>query len=271
MSKTKKSVKHKKKFPPLSKQDKFLYAFVEISGGIVLLSILSIFEAYYRIFIFKDYDILAVEERYTVILIIPVCLFFLFLILKSTYSKVPIFGNKNVDYFNTAKYKTILPLFDKRYKFSEKYKEYRKKYIKIIIIYFCVFAILLSIGIMGCFGRHEFNSNGIVTYGIFNNKVAEYSYNDVESYSLNADTYYISRTRGMSYRTYDVNLVVEMTNGETFIASYDMARDIYALEKIDNILKDKNKSVNDKYLQEFIDRHDFSDDELRVLYNLFVQ
>ena len=124
---------------------------------------------------------------------------------------------------------------------------------------------------MGCFGRHEFNSNGIVTYGIFNNKVAEYSYNDVESYSLNADTYYISGTRGMSYRTYDVNLIVEMANGETFIASYDMARDIYALEKIDNILKDKNKSVNDKYLQEFIDRHDFSDDELRVLYNLFVQ
>lgn len=267
--KLKKSVKRKKKYPPLSKQDKFLYACIEILGAIVLLIVVYVYEVLAPVFIFKKSDVLAFEERWTVILLFPAVCVWLIFILKSAYIKIPIIGNKKIDYYNTVNYKFILPLFDKRYKNNENYEKGRKKFFKKFIICFCVFTILLSIGVMGCIGRHEFNANGIVTYSILNNKLAEYSYDDVESYIVSADTYYINRARSLSYRVYDVNLVVKLSNGDSFTASYNMSRDIYALEKIDSQLKDKNKTVNSYHLQAFIGKYEFSDDELKVLYKLF--
>lgn len=160
-------------------------------------------------------------------------------------------------------------MFDKRYADNEQYKNGRKKFLRSFIIYFALFIVLLSVGVMGCVGRHEFTDNGIVTYSIFNNKVAEYSYEDVESYSVNAYTYYRSRPRGLSYRTNDIQLVANMYDGTSFIANYDMSRDIYALEKIESLLDGKNKTVNRDYFQEFINSHSFSDDEIESLNKLF--
>ena len=99
--------------------------------------------------------------------------------------------------------------------------------------------------------------------------MADYSYDDVESYSVSASVNNIVRTRGLSHRTYDIDVVLEMPDGKTFTASYDMARNIYALEKIDNLLEGKNKTVNSAYFQDFEDTHELTDDELITLYKLF--
>ncbi len=268
MAKSKKAVKRKRKYPPLSKEDKFLYAFFEISGAILLLVFVYLYELTVHIFAFRNDDVLAIQSRWTVFLFVPVTIFWLLLVVNLNVKKKPIKGNKKIDYYSSD-YKFILPLCDKRYKNNEKYKAGRKKFIKIFVVYFCIFMVLLSVGISGCIGRHEFNENGISTYSILNNKLSEYSYDDVESYSVTAASQNITRNRGLSYRTYVINIILEMTDGKTFTVSYDTARDIYALEKIDKLLEGKNKTLNSAYLQEFADTHDFSEDEIRVLYKLF--
>ncbi len=269
MAKSKKSVKHKKKYPPLSKQDKFIYSCFEVIGAIIVITSMDIYKIFAHLITFKKTEILAYEERWSVLLLFPVIFFLLFLVLKPTWKKLPIIGNKKIDYFNRTKFKAVFPVFDDRYKNNEEYLKNRKIFFKKSVIYFCVFISLLSIGCMGCIGRHEFNENGIVTYSILNNKTAEYSYDEVESFRVSADRNSVRSTRGIHYYTYGMSLTMNMNNGETFTASYDRARDVYALEKIKNQLKDKKKTVDTYYLQDFIDRYDFTDDELQVIDKIF--
>lgn len=268
-SKKKKALKHKKRFPPLSKKDRFLYDCIEVIGGIFLLVFVLLVEALTSCIVFNTTDALAYEQRLTVLLIVPSILFLLYMLLKITCNKIPITGNKKIDYLKTSEYKFILPLFDNRYKDNEKYKQRRKEFLKKSIIYFCVFLVFLTIGCMGCVGRYEFNEYGITAYSILNKKTSEYSYDEVDSYSVSAVTHFGTRPKGLSYRSYDIHLTVIMKTGDSFTASYDTARDVYALEKINNLLKGKNKTVNSDYLREFTDKHELSDDEVKVLYNLF--
>ncbi len=269
MAKSKKSVKHKKKHPPLSKQDKFIYDCFEAIGAIIVLASMDIYEIFAHLIVFKKTEVLAYEERWSVFLLVPFIIFLLALVLKSTWKKVPIIGNKKIDYFNRTKFKPVFPVFDDRYKNNEEYLKGRKNFFKKSVIYFCAFIILLSIGCMGCIGRHEFNENGIVTYSITNTKTAEYSYDEVESFCVSADKNHVRRTSGIFYHTYDISLTMNMKNGETFTASYNKARDVYALEKINNQLNDKKKTVDSYHLQEFIDRYEFTDEELRVIEKIF--
>lgn len=262
-----KSGKQNKKYPPLSKEDKLLYSLFEVLGAVVLFVFVYIYESFTCFLAFKNPDVMAVEARWTVVLWLPVACYWLFLIFKFNYKKRPIIGNQKINYYND-KYRAVLPLFDKRYADNEQYKNGRKKFLRSFIIYFALFIVLLSVGVMGCVARHEFTHSGIATYSILNNKVAEYSYDEVESYSVNAYTYYRSRPRGLSYHTNDIKLVVNMYDGSSFVANYGMSRDIYALEKLD-VLLGKNKTVNADYLQEFINSHSFSDDEIESLNKLF--
>ena len=269
MAKSKKSVKRKKKNPPLSKQDKFLYSCIEVLGGIILVGLVYGYQIFAYLLILKRPDVLAFEEQWTLFLIVPAIFYWMFLIIKAINKKTPIIGNSKIDYFKTTDYKFVLPLFDNRYKNNEKYIKGRKDFFKKSIIYVSVFIVLLIIGAMGCVGRHEFNENGIVTYSILNNKTKEYSYDDVDSYSVSANVNHVVGHRGLSYRNYNIFFVVKMKDGESFTAKYDRVKDIYALEKIDSKLKDKKKEVSTEYLEEFLDRHDFTDDELRVIDKIF--
>lgn len=268
-SKKKKYKKRKKQFPPLSKQDKFLYNCIEVVGAVILIAFVVMFESLTSFFVFRNTDALAYEPRLTVILFAPVVFFWLYLLIRMTSKKIPIIGNKQIDYYNTTEYKFVLPLFDNRYKNNEKYKKAKKEFLKKVILHVAVFLCLLSIGCMGCVGRTAFNANGITTYSILNNVTKEYSYDDVDSYTVRAVTHYVNRPRGLSYRTYDVHLTVNLKNGESFTASYDTARDVYSLAKIDRLLKDKNKTVNADNLQMFLDKHNFSDEELSLLHKIF--
>ncbi len=267
--KKKQQSKRRKKSLPLSKQDKIIYKCIQIFGALVLVFFVYGYEVLSRILIFKNADVLAFESRWTVFLALPLVLTWLIFILNFNSKKIPIIGNQKVDYFITGKYKSVFPLFDKRYKNIESYKEGRKKVLNKVLIWVCVFAVLLSVGVIGCVGRHEFNSNGIATYSVFNNILEEYSYDDVESYSVVANKKYVHRAKSLSYIEPNVTLFVDFSDGKSFSVSYYMTRDIYALEKIDSLLQGKRKTVSSDHLQDFIDRHEFSEDELKVIYKIF--
>lgn len=71
------------------------------------------------------------------------------------------------------------------------------------------------------------------------------------------------------YEDSNIYLTVYLDDGEYYCASYTTSRDIYALEEITKLLKDKEKTVNSRDLQDFIGKHDFSDEELKVISRLF--
>ncbi len=266
--KKRRPAKRNKDNPPLSKTDKFLYAALEVVGAIFILTFLYEYDSIIGFFVFRNINVLSFQERFTMFLIVPFIFFYLFYILDSQYRKKPIFGNKKVDYYNTLNHKFILPLFDKRYNNIVRNSENRRKQLRNFGIICFVTIVLFTFGILGCFGRHEFNNNGITTYSIFNNVIEEYSYDEVESYEISAVDIYRYRRIGR-YLDSDICLTVNLENGDNYTASYNCARDIFALQEINNFLKDKKKSVNSHDLELFINRHSFTEDELKVIYRLF--
>lgn len=261
--------KRHKSYPPLSRADKFLYTAFEVVGALLVIIPIVAFDPIAGFFIFKKPDILSFQSRFTLLLLFPFVFVYLIYIGDSLYKKIPIFGNKKVDYYNTLNHRFILPLFDNRYKNIERFKEHRRRRLKRISIWCSVIVFLLVAGILGCVGRHEFSREGITTYSIFNNVIEEHSYDEVDSYEVSAiDVYRYRGTRG-GYVDSDINLTVYLKNGDNYTASYTAARDVYALEEIADLLVNKKKTVDSRDLQDFIDRHSFRDDELKVIYRLF--
>lgn len=267
--KKKRQKKRHKPYPPLSKKDKAIYTGIDVLGAFLLLASVFGYEILAPVFVFKSSDILAFQERGTIFLLIPFALTLLLLLCDSTRKKIPIFGNKNVDYYNTSTHRFTMPLFDERYKNINNYQRQRKKIFKKIAVYSLVLVILLCAGLLGCLGRHEFDNNGITTYSVFNKPIEKYDYNNVESYTVKALRSIHRRNRGLGYTTYELNLTITIYGGKTFNANYDFARDIYAMKELDSLLAGKPKKVDDSCLREFIDSHNLSEDELKVLYELF--
>ncbi len=267
MAKSKKKRRPQKRhkiYPPLSRIDKFLYSALEVVGMLFILVPLISYEAIAGFFIFKNPDVLSFEERWTMFLLLPFIILYISCIADAQSSRIPLFGNKKIDYYNTVNHKLILPLFDKRYKNMESRKNFRKK----SGIWCCILMLTFCLGVLGFIGRHEFNRNGITTYSIFNTIIEEHSYDEVKNYEVSAADYYRYTKRGGYYES-DIYLTVYLENGDNYTASYTAARDVYALEEIAELLKGEKKTVNTRDLQEFISRHDLSDDELKVIYRLF--
>ncbi len=267
MAKSKKKRRPAKKYkgyPPLSKADKFLYSALEVVGVLLILIPLIAYEALAGLFIFKNPEVLSFQERWTILLILPFVFIFIPTIADAHNSKIPLFGNNKIDYYNTVNHKFVLPLFDKRYKNMDSRKKFVKKFSKLC----CVLILTMCLGVFGFLGRHEFSREGITTYSIFNNIIEEHSYNEVESYEISAiDSYRFTRRGG--YIESDIYLTVNLENGDNYTASYTAARDVYALEEIGKLLDNKKKTVDSRDLQDFINRHSFTDDELKVIYRLF--
>lgn len=267
MAKSKKKSRPKKKYkgyPPLSKTDKFLYSALEVIGMLLILIPLIAYEALAGLFIFRNPEVLSFQERFTMFLLIPFVILYIPCIANAHNSKIPLFGNKKINYYSTVNHNFVLPLFDKRYKNMES----RNKFLKKFSIWCCILILTFCLGILGFLGRHEFSPEGITTYSIFNNIIEEHSYDEVESYEVSAIDSYRYTRRGGYYES-DIYLTVYLKNGDNYTASYTAARDVYALEEIADLLVNKKKAVDSRDLQAFIDRHNFSDNELKVIYRLF--
>lgn len=262
--KKKRPKKRHKPYPPLSKTDKIIYCTFQLAAALFLLGTILGYMLLAGHFIFKNPDVLAYSERWTPMLMLPFFGLGAAFVFDVNQKKTPLFGNKKVDYYNTTYHRFALPLFDKRYQKLESCKKAKNKLLKKTAIWSVVLLILFCIGLLGYTGRHEFDYNGITTYSVFNNPVKEYSYNEVESYELRATKRYY---RSSFY--YEIFLKFNLENGKEFFADYDFCRDIYAFKKLSNQLEGKSKTIDDSYLQEFIERRDLTEDEIKILYELF--
>lgn len=267
--KRKKPKKRNKPYPPLSKADRAIYTISEIVSVLIPLGSVAGYIFFADDFIFKNPDVLAYAERWTMLLMLPFVIICGILVFDAERKKLPILGNKRIDYYNTSKHRFILPLFDKRYENISNYQKQRRSVFKKASVWSVVLVVLFCTGLLGYTGRHEFGRDGITTYSIFNNPIAEYSYDEAESYEISAERHYYTGKYSSPRIYYDLYFTINFNNGDSISANYDFTRDAYALKELEALLAGKPKTIDDAYLTEFIERHSLSDDELTIIYELF--
>lgn len=264
--KRKKQKKRNKPYAPLSKADRVIYILLKALAFLIIIGYIYGYEVLSHFLIFKNSDVLAFNQIWTLLLSLPFMLTLMFVVFDTSRKKVHIFGNKDIDY--TA-YRSAFPIFDKRYQHIEKYKNNQKIFMKKSAILSAVLLLLFCVGLLGCVGRQEFTQNGITTYCIFNTPTKEHSYDEVESYIISVSAGYIQTFNHHSeYIPSNLYLTMILSDGNDITVSYDSCRDIYAMKELENKICDKKKFVNADRLEEFLDEYSFTEEELKIVYEL---
>ena len=263
---------HKKSYPPLSKLDKATYYLLAIVPEILLLGIPLGYECFSPYFIFKSSETLAFCSTTHLWRIIP----FLFVILvlfiisvERLTCKKPIFGNKKIDYCNTGLYKSVLPPFDKRYvkKFWTKDK-IKKAMIKTVITSIIIIVTFVY-GIGGVVSRCEITDSNIIKYGTVNQIEESYTYDDISSYKVYSTISSTVTGRGKTFYP-ELGLEVTLDNGEALNFNLDFINGyIEGFYKLDKLLGGINKSVDDSDLERYIKQHTLSDEEIKMLEEIY--
>jgi hypothetical protein len=268
----KKKRSHKKGYPPLSKTDKFITTIIPIVTVIFMYTILLGYEWFSPYFIFRqNSEALAFCETSSFLRIVPfwiVCFVIFGIIFFRSTSKKPIFGNKKIDYYNTTFYKFVLPPFDKRY--TKLF--WTKEKIRNVLIKTTVMALLIIItfiyGLGGVISRWEITDSNIMKFGTDNEIKKCYAYDDIISYEVYST---LRSTHGKHATFYsELGFAVTLNNEERLCFNLDSINGgIRGLYKLDKLLSGKNKTVVDDRLERYINTHSLSDEELKMLTEIY--
>lgn len=268
----KKKSNHKKGYPPLSKTDKFITTIVPIVAVIFMYTILLGYEWFSPYFIFRQNSkTLAFCETSSFLRIVPfwiVCFIVFGVIFFRSTSKKPIFGNKKIDYYNTTFYKFVLPPFDKRYtKLFWTKEKIRNVLIKTIVSLLLVIVTFIY-GLGGVISRWEITDSNIMKFGTDNEIEESYAYDDIISYEVYST---LRSTHGKHATFYsELGFAVTLNNEEILCFDLDSINGgITGLYKLDKLLSGKNKTVVDDRLERYINTHSLSDEELKMLTEIY--
>jgi len=184
-------------------------------------------------------------------------------------NKQPIWGNRNIRYGISSKYRAIYPVFGKQRRKQKKTLTPNKKSIRnmTIIIILSFYVITLIFGFFGLFGRNELTSTSITKFNVFNQISKEYSLDNITSYNVRA--YYDTKYRyKLGHYTFAIELVVE--NGNKYFFKYSQFRNINAMKQIDTRLNKCHKNVEGiENLEKVFDYYKFNDIDKAAVYDLF--
>ncbi len=272
MAKSKKSNKKRdKSYPPLSKLDRFIYSTIQIVSTVLVLGALyGIFDIQTHLFL-KDENVLAFSGYGSVWANVPyaitVIIIFGIIISKTTSGK-PLFGNKKHDYYNTTKYKFVLPVFDKRY---TKRTLSKQKIIKATITVGVIIAVLVYTSIIS-FGslckRYELREDMIYKLNSKGETVEAFSYDDVKSFTPTVTLEKLG-TKGLG--SWHIGFRLVLSNNETITATTFIGlKDLNALHKIDMKIKDEVKQAEKHNLNRYLAQlKTLSEDEKTMLNEIY--
>lgn len=245
-NKKKRYKKRKKPYPPLSRLDKAIYyvgaiLFMVLTSGAIY-GIIDIQETLF----FKRSDVLAFASYGSIRNIVPygIMIAVIFLILLEKIQKQrPIFGNKEINYYDSSRYRFVLPVFDKRYTDRTLTKE---KIIKasikasvITILFVC--SAFLSLNAI-C-QRYEFTDTEIRKCNAKGETVSTISYDIINEYEVKEYSHRIGGINSVS-RVYSLGFEIILPDGEIISADlYNGLKDIEAFYKIDKALEGAEKTV----------------------------
>ncbi len=262
--------KRNKPYPPLSSLDKGIYSFSLIIAIILVCGaiwgILDVQDTFYRnpeVLAFATYGSVWAQVPYGIMIIA-----ILILLLSKLDSKRPIFGNKKIDYYNTTKYRLVLPIFDKRYIdrtiTKEKAIKFTVKFCIVCILFVC--ASLLSLNSL-CH-RYEFTQTEINKCNAKGEIVESYRYDEIEAYSVSTPYH---RVGNRSIGSFYLGFSLELPNGELVSPdTFSGLKDIEAFYKVCQSLKNADKTVEDD-IERYISRHYLSEEEEKMLREIFSQ
>lgn len=274
-----KKKKKKLKMPPLSALDSCIY-YLGMALCVILGLSLSLFVTLLTKRIgLSDPEVIAVDERATVLLgIFPYIAFLLLLLcpLCTAYSKcIPIFGKKGIQY-GPPKYPKVYPLFMKEKPpvwVSERKKESRKTF----TVFYVILVILCLLPTpAGVFGRSCLMENGdVAVYNFLNREIQRYHTVDIQELCFYAADMH-TRSRGYSY---DLNAKLTMENGKTFYfdaADFRSFRNsepaswlLYMLDLKDRVSPERITYKDPHLLSEVADTFNLSSEEIELMEQLF--
>ncbi|MCM1392775.1 MAG: hypothetical protein NC185_08370, partial [Ruminococcus sp.] len=266
-----KKKKHKKHYPPLSKMDKNIYRSFTALSFLLCFSFIIIRYKWTTNYFHNRENVLAYNPSASLMAMIP----FAFTILICTLiigdilldGKYPIFGNPKVDY-NDPKYLFTLPRFDKRYDSAlyKKKMKLTKAAKRTIVSFVIVFLVTYSISLLAIFGRTELQTNAIETYNCFNIMKNQYSYSDVVSLDIESHP----QGRFSRYNPTSISIYLTFSDGKNMCFDDSTFNgNVYAMNTVVEKLSDTEKQIDDSHLDEFINHYEFTDDEIRIINQLF--
>ena len=280
MAKKKKQRKKKPTFaPPLSKTDKLIYKM-----GYLVIALLAMLLVVATIFLveqiaFADDFAMASYSRGSFLLVLPFMMYAIISVLIFWYnahsSRKPIFGNPDITY-GKEPWQNFYPLFSKEHKkrvLRPSALKFRKKILSLWLGGFCACLILACFGL---FGRVSLMQNGEITvYNSLNKEKETYSVMDVSNFEIRAE-YYVSNGRHRRRHTGYWRLVFEfeMTDGKSHdfkVGDFRSREDAFeSMLKMKTLVDSRKITITGKEnLDKVIDDHNYTSEELALLYELF--
>lgn len=270
--KKKNIIAHEKKYPPLSKTDKILYYLILLADvWSITLSTVVLVKRLSASFFEKGAVLANVPtfplwvNSYLPLLSIVTIAYLAWLISERSQ---PVFGNQSVNYYDTSKYAFTLPLFDRRYKNVKSGTTMKRKRQAVASgLLTVIVLIMLVVSFESVFGRIEFTADSIEKHSITGSM--SYDYNDVSEYNLKSYIEPSYSRYGRSEPTIAINIT--MKNGYRIKATFrDFNYDIDCLEAVTDKLG-TIQNIDDEYLSDFLNYHDFTDSEKETIQKLFAK
>ena len=222
MKKTKFNQPNASRTPPLSILDKSIYILIIVLSALLFISLYILFRFLKIDLASKDADTVAYSFIASELFSLPFLLYFeISLIVANAVlfsKKIPIFGNRKIEYGTFPWDKNIYPLFDKRRKLvyvNPSTKKFRKTLVSIWCIVLCVTMLFVPISI---FGRDCLQSdNSIVFYDVFGRR-SEKTYATSDYSTLEIGARFVPQGKGVT-GYWDFSIKIKMTDGKNIMYS----------------------------------------------------
>ena len=269
MAKQKKK-KHKKHYPRISKADKTLQGII-FAASFIFVIVFAIIRMHKMITYFlKPETALAYSTSFCILWWCPFILFVLIATgsILSYMEKHPIFGNKKVNYYDKDKYLFTLPLFDKRYSKEEirRVRKLSKRQKRNIIIIASIGVVLYGLTFFGIYGRNMINTDSIERYNCVNELTASYSYDQVAECEIVSSP----QTYGRNSSPPEIWINLTFNDGQIiYFYNDDFRQNFNSMAYVKDKLANTKISYDDKYLDEFLQYYNFTDEEEQTVKKLF--
>lgn len=243
--------KNRNRRPPLSFLDKCIYWFMLLLSFVFSLLLIFCFEDITTVIAFRNSSVVAYNNHASFLFVTPLLLYIeisaLVFFITALESKIPIFGNRHIQYGEAPWEKDCFPLFDSRRKHVY-VRPSKKRFRRDMMIVWMVGFFLCSLfAPFGFFGRDCLtDDNCIITYSVLNQEDT-YPYTTDDFSNLTIQAMHVSGYRSADYWKYEI--IIEMKDGKSFTYSnrdFDWRKDDHRETCLEKMLEIKSFFTRDK-------------------------
>lgn len=270
-------MKKKPKAPPLSRLDKWIYkiGYVVIAFLSILLFI-SVFYLFERIAL-KD-DFVMASSASAIPLMFPLVIYVILSALmfwnNAHTSRKPIFRKSDITY-GKEPWKDVYPLFSKERKKRVLRPGAEKHRRKLRILWLSGFLLCLFLACFSLFSRVSLMQNGdIAVYNAVGKEVEMYSAKDISALEIRMESVIRRGRRFRRRQSWQIGFAFQMTNESCYVFAVGDFRSREAafegMMKMKTLIDSRKITITGvENLEKIIDEHNYTPEEIELLYELF--